>query len=164
MGTRAVICGRTAEGPRVNYVHIDGYPCGVGMTLMEHYSAPNAVDDLLRLGDLDKLGKTRSHCRLMPDDYGYRSRIFPVEARAGEGLEAALVRTLNDHEWGRQIEWAYVFDDGAWRCGRYCHGEPEWDGMTIPEGIREYERWLEQWREPAPQEEEDGGLPSPAPW
>lgn len=67
MGTRAVICGMTAQGPKLNYVHIDGHPHGVGMTLMEHYNTPDAVDELLRLGDLDKLGRSRRHCRLMPD-------------------------------------------------------------------------------------------------
>ena len=87
-----------------------------------------------------------------------------METRAAETLEETLVRTLNDHDWGRQIEWAYVFEDGAWRCGPYRHGAPEWDGMTVPEGVSEYERWLEQWRQPGPQEEEDSGLPSPSPY
>ena len=56
MGTRSIIAKRDGDAVRAIYCHWDGYPSGVGATLLEHYQDPEKIDRLLTLGDISGLG------------------------------------------------------------------------------------------------------------
>jgi len=58
MSTRSLIGRENADGSvRYVYCHFDGYPTGVGATLLAHYAEPAKLDQLLDLGDLSSLGE-----------------------------------------------------------------------------------------------------------
>ena len=57
MSTRSLICKKENDGTYKSiYCHWDGYPGGVGATLLEYYNKDN-IDELLALGSLSSLGK-----------------------------------------------------------------------------------------------------------
>lgn len=62
MSTRSFI-GQVVEGQKVRYVycHFDGYPQGVGATLLEHYTDTEKVSQLIDLGGLSCLGPDIGH-------------------------------------------------------------------------------------------------------
>lgn len=56
MSTRSSITIKTADGKfRTIYCHFDGYPSGVGKTLVEHYSTQEKAEALLAGGDISIL-------------------------------------------------------------------------------------------------------------
>lgn len=58
MATRSRIAIEQADGTvRSIYCHWDGYPKGVGKTLVEHYSDRAKVESLIALGDISQLGE-----------------------------------------------------------------------------------------------------------
>lgn len=57
MSTRARIGIEEPDGSVTSiYSHWDGYPEGAGAILLEHYSEPDALRQLLALGDVSSLG------------------------------------------------------------------------------------------------------------
>ncbi len=56
MSTRSAIITKIDGRYHGIYCHSDGYLAGVGRTLLEHYSDPAKVAELLALGDLSTLG------------------------------------------------------------------------------------------------------------
>lgn len=57
MATRSAIGVVLATGQiQAIYCHWDGYPQGVGRTLVKHYTDPVKIDQLMMLGDLSVLG------------------------------------------------------------------------------------------------------------
>lgn len=58
MSTRALIAKELKNGKyKTIYCHSDGYPKGVGKTLLTEYNTEEKLDALLDLGDLSILGK-----------------------------------------------------------------------------------------------------------
>ena len=58
MATRSTIALEYADGSVYQiYCHWDGYPEGVGKTLLDHYSDPFKARDLICLGDISSLGE-----------------------------------------------------------------------------------------------------------
>ncbi len=55
MSTNALIIMQTATGYRGIYCHFDGYPSGVGKTLMTDYTDPKKVKALINLGAISYL-------------------------------------------------------------------------------------------------------------
>ena len=52
MGTRSAIGYKTPEGKiRAKYSHYDGYPAGVGRTLLNHYTEARKIAQMVELGD-----------------------------------------------------------------------------------------------------------------
>lgn len=57
MATRSLIARQNDDGTvTAIYCHYDGYPEGVGRTLLDNYTDPDKVDALLALGNLSALG------------------------------------------------------------------------------------------------------------
>ena len=53
MSTRCYIAKQAGAGKyRTIYCHSDGYPEGVGQTLLTYYGYPEKIDQLLDLGDI----------------------------------------------------------------------------------------------------------------
>lgn len=64
MSTRSGIAIKENDGTYTwIYVHADGYPAGVGRTLLDHYNDRETINKLMQLGDLSWLGEN-------PDDPG----------------------------------------------------------------------------------------------
>ena len=162
MSTRALICGRTADGPDAIHIGFDGDPEGVGLILEENYATPDAVEELLELGNLQRLGETPNLCRTIGDPEA-RTVDLVGDLYVGD----SLVRAVND---GRVLdtEWAYAFEDGVWECMPGPYGATQWDGMSIEQAVE----MVRQERDDAEaenmmgmesNEEDEDALPSPAP-
>jgi hypothetical protein len=58
MSTKSNIGIRETDGTvKTIYCHWDGYPKGVGKTLIEHYLMRDKIESLIALGDLSSLGE-----------------------------------------------------------------------------------------------------------
>lgn len=160
MATRALICGPTANGLVAVRVGVDGDPESVGLLLRENYGTSDAVEELLELGDLWKLGATPKLCR------NIGGREFPIVEPVQDGCVGdSLVRAVNDSPVPvLDIDWAYAFEDGLWECMPGPCGALRWEGVTIGAAVD----MVQQEQDDAEAErlmagEGDDGLPSPVP-
>jgi len=65
MATRSTIAIQYEDGTIESvYCHNDGYLSGVGETLLENYTTPEKVEEILALGDHSSLGKRNFFCDL----------------------------------------------------------------------------------------------------
>lgn len=113
MSTRSNIIVRRADGIWANvYCHFDGYPAGVGQTLMDHYSNQEAAEKIVALGNLSVLGDS---CEC-PKGHSFENQIesFTVaygRDRGEEDNEAITGPTLASvwPDSGAWIEYAYIW-------------------------------------------------------
>lgn len=118
MATRSTI-GKLNEDNSVTsvYCHWDGYPAGVGATLQQHYTDPDKIDRLLRLGDISILAEDIGTSKQNFDD-----PIPGVTLFYGRDRNEADVGSLTHHgegEWMRirkmsGCEYAYLWDGTQW--------------------------------------------------
>jgi len=102
MSTRAcVIAKNNRRGYYGIYVHLDGYPEGVGKILKEYYCDKNNVMKLISHGDASYLGKNLNECR-----FYHRDQNSPLYMGVFDSLEEAFEYYKNS--W---CEYAYVYDD-----------------------------------------------------
>lgn len=105
MSTRSFIGIMNPDGTVTGvYCQSDGYPTGVGALLNKHYATPDALRDLLALGDLSFLDTTTETTNAYCRDRG-ESMEEPI-------FFASLdtVGVENDH----MFEWFYVFTPKGW--------------------------------------------------
>lgn len=140
------------------YCHFDGYPDGVGSTLLEHWTDPREIDALLALGDLSALGSEIGEKHDFDTHSGAYIDGQYVEGEAskkgwclaysrdrGETDVGSRTHPLDDWpDYGQECE--YVFDpaDSTWRVRSSAlnpvgwNTVAEWEGwVTIPEAIEE---------------------------
>ncbi len=114
MATRSLIGIKLGDYVKTIYCHWDGYPSGVGQTLVNNYTSPSAVFDLLELGDLSSLDATPASCTAY-----HRDRKEPygmVEARDVDPDE--LMSVGNDYG----VNYVYVYNENnEWDCYRPGH-------------------------------------------
>lgn len=144
------------EAPVVEsvYCHFDGYPEGVGQTLLDHWTDARKIGQLIALGDLSVLGEEigRKHDfdahRGKWVDGTYmenESRGWCLAYRRDRGetdVDSITHRLTEWPDYGQECE--YLFDpaDSTWRV-RSTFGNPvgwntvaDWPGWaTIPEAI-----------------------------
>lgn len=124
MSTRSLIGRECADGHVVGiYCHFDGYPDGVGATLLAHWTDPGKVDDLLALGDLSVLGE------VLGEKHPFDTFLYTEEEKArfagwtlaygrDRGEEGTAAQTFPDAEsFAASNSWAlfsYLFRDGVW--------------------------------------------------
>jgi hypothetical protein len=110
MSTRSLV-GLTENGETIEYIyiHCDGYPDGVGLTLQTHYITSEQIKALLAMGDA--LGLAES----------VRASAFFARDR-GEDLADVAARHCSTNAWesaayDRGAEYAYLFDAraGQWQ-------------------------------------------------
>ena len=120
MSTRSRIIVANPKGDFTSiYCHYDGYPAGVGKTLLQHYRAKSKVRKLLSLGDLSSLG-----VRLEPLFAGHTFDTAERDCtvaygrdRGTEGTKAVTTPTLREAVelaadcWA---EYVYLFWNGHW--------------------------------------------------
>jgi len=125
MGTRSTIARENADGTiTAIYCHWDGYPTGVGSTLLEFYDDPAKVDALLALGALSVLGDTIGE--KIPFDLDRNSlpkddpRKYQCIAYGRDRAEKTTIHTCADRadleltcadSWG---EYCYLYTGGRW--------------------------------------------------
>lgn len=117
MSTRSRIGIKNSDGTISSiYCHFDGYPSGVGATLVEHYQSPEKVRQLIGLGDLSyvapEIGEkhdfdnpTKDWCLAYGRDRGEGC----LEPRA-HSTERDLINCTTE-SWG---QFAYLFNGNEW--------------------------------------------------
>ena len=109
MATRSLIGIKLDNIVKTIYCHWDGYPEHNGQLLMNNYTSPSAVFDLLELGDLSSLAETPATCKAY-----HRDRNEPygmVEARDVDPDQ--LMSVGNDYG----VNYVYVYnDENEWDC------------------------------------------------
>jgi len=119
MATRSLIGINLNDGiTKIIYCHWDGYPEHNGQLLVNNYTSPSAVLDLLGLGDLSSLDATLDQCTAY-----HRDRKEPwgvVEPRDVNTSELAAV----GKDYG--VDYVYTYNDEfEWECSRLDHASGE---------------------------------------
>ena len=110
MSTTSTIALQHADGTiTAVYVHWDGYPSGVGQTLVDHHSTPQKVTDLLALGNISSLGDDLQTTQYYGRDMG----------REDKGA-IAYNCTAQSADWA-QGDYNYIWLDNRWMI---------WDNFT----------------------------------
>jgi len=97
------------------YCHYDGYPEHTGKTLVENYTSPVEVNNLIEKGDLRFINPSPSDNEHYPDQ--------------GETEAVAITSTSQESflkdtgdSWG---EYAYLYKDGEWEVSPTRGGQNE---------------------------------------
>jgi hypothetical protein len=119
MATRSLIGINLDNGiTKVIYCHWDGYPEHNGQLLVDNYTSPSAVFELMELGDLSNLDTTPAGCKAY-----HRDRKEPwgmVEPRDINTSELDAV----SKDYG--VDYVYTYNDEfEWECSRldYASGK-----------------------------------------
>lgn len=110
MATRSLIGIELDNGlTKVIYCHWDGYPEHNGKLLVENYTSPAAVFDLMELGDLSSLDITPAKCKAY-----HRDRNEPWGMVEPRDIDVtAYAEVMNDYD----TEFIYVYNkDFEWEC------------------------------------------------
>lgn len=119
MSTRALIAKELKNGKyKTIYCHNDGYPKGVGKTLLTEYNTEEKLDELLKLGDVSILGK-----QLTPDPakpHGHLDWQKDVTLAYGRDIGETSVYA-REYTYRRLLKAAdadYIYvlgEDGSWQ-------------------------------------------------
>lgn len=118
MATRSIIVAQCADGKfRSIYCHFDGYPEGVGRTLVDYYADQMKIDALMALGSLSQLAPSV----YAPEGHTYKN---PVEGHCiafhrdsvedfSQGVGDTPGQAIDDQPIGGW-QYCYVWVDGVW--------------------------------------------------
>ena len=108
MSTRSNIAIEDPKSKKVKviYVHSDGYPYGVGKTLVDHWDQPEFASQLFEHGDASYLGDTIEECSFYSRDWDrkedpareYRDEWMYMDSMKGDVF----------------IEYIYIFKNDQW--------------------------------------------------
>ena len=113
------------------YCHFDGYPSGVGSTLLEHYNDPAKVAALIALGNLSSLAETLEETRAYSRDRGESIVDNKAEIRDREYYYLCMSRKDG-------VQWAYLFKDGKWTFAKVWDSARDWYPITFHELTTEH--------------------------
>ena len=118
MATRSRIGLMLEDGTiKHSYCHFDGYPHGVGHTLVGHYSDIEKVKELLSFGDMSFLAP-----KVTPDGiHNFNNpeqgvTVFYGRDR-GESDVDSVITSMNEYhsvKYSSCIDYQYIFSDGHW--------------------------------------------------
>ena len=118
MSTRALIAKELKNGKyKTIYCHNDGYPKGVGKTLLTEYNTEEKLDALLNLGDLSILGKQLAPDPTKPHEHldWQRDVTLAYGRDIGEKGTEAREYTYRRLLKASDADYIYVLGkDGAW--------------------------------------------------
>ncbi len=117
MSTHSAIIQKTETGYKGIYCHWDGYPEGVGVTLLAHYNDEKKVSELISLGDVSNLCE-----RIIPngphsfDKPETGCTVFYGRDRGEEnvGFQECGPDSLKFLIKSYDHDYAYVFENGKW--------------------------------------------------
>lgn len=116
MATRSNIGVRNTDGT-VDYIycHFDGYPEGVGKTLIGYYQDMDRVNELMKLGDLSSLGEEIGQKHLFENHYikGWCNAYGRDRGETGVGVKTVLFDDLIADD---SVDYIYIFDGDYWEC------------------------------------------------
>lgn len=120
MSTNCRIALKIAEDKYKSiYCHWDGYPDGVGATLLTHYKELKKVEELISLGDISYLREEIGHKQEWDNPIEgwslafHRDRMEPwedVEPMIHNDFGSLLIHTN-----GSSASYLYVYEDGNWK-------------------------------------------------
>jgi hypothetical protein len=117
MATRSSIAYKTAEGKVVAiYSHWDGYPAGVGATLLEHYQAAYKIGKLVQMGDISSLGAEIGEKQDFDDRSTQKDEwtLFYGRDRGETGVDPREYETIADWIAGVGQEYNYLWNGKEW--------------------------------------------------
>jgi hypothetical protein len=119
MATRSLIGIKLKDNIlKTIYCHWDGYPEHNGKLLIENYSTPATITELMELGDLSSLAESPDQCKAY-----HRDRNEPwgmVEPRDTDVNELNVL--ANDYG----VDYVYIYNENfEWECSRldYMSGD-----------------------------------------
>jgi hypothetical protein len=123
------------EKIRSIYCHHDGYPEGVGKTLLKHYDNWNKIKPLIDLGDISCLGSTIGKKHNF-DDYEDPQTTAYGRDRGEEGVKARVNGSRESYantnkDW--DIEYFYLFEDDEWEI--LDAGKTKWKPLKKVLGV-----------------------------
>jgi hypothetical protein len=133
MATRCNIGMVNADGSFTGiYCHYDGYPAGVGKTLLNHYNNFIIVADLMELGNLSVLGE-KMHSE--DDNHSFKSPAPGVTVAYGRDRgDTDEDGTIYEDRGGYEdsmdnygTDYQYLFSDGRWL---YRDHKCDWSVLT----------------------------------
>lgn len=118
MATRSRIGLMLEDGTiKHSYCHFDGYPAGVGHTLLENYSDIDKSQELLSFGDMSYLAP-----KVNPDGiHNFNNpengvTVFYNRDRAETNVDS-VTTTMDEYlsaKYSSGIDYLYMFKDGNW--------------------------------------------------
>lgn len=118
MATRSRIGLMLEDGTiKHSYCHFDGYPTGVGHTLVEHYSDIDQIKELLSFGDMSfltpKVNPEGEHSFNKPED---GVTVFYSRDRGESDVDAVTTSKDEYHsvKYSSCIDYLYLFSGGHW--------------------------------------------------
>ncbi len=130
MATRSLIGKQSADGTiRAIYCHWDGYPSGVGATLLEAYTDGDKLDQLLDLGDISSLGSEigEQHDfdqrRSFPESWTTAYKRDRGESDVDARLHATVADFLQSAWQGYGCDYAYLWTVEGWRYAGYRNSD-----------------------------------------
>lgn len=140
MATRSAIGVVLATGQiQAIYCHWDGYPEGVGRTLVNHYTNPIKIDGLINLGDLSVLGSEIGEKHPFDqrfDDSDPRANWCRAYGRDRGEEETNSKPFANREEFVSMMErsgceYFYLWTNGAWHVSEGL----EWSALVFEETV-----------------------------
>ena len=117
MSTRSYIAEKLPDDTfRYVYCHFDGYPEGVGQTLLNHFNDSDRVSRLIDLGALSYLREDIDSQNDFNNPVGDDATMAYHRDRK-ENLEinmAAKLEDLLDNFDKSRTEYLYIFENGSW--------------------------------------------------
>ncbi len=108
MSTHSFISLKNSLGTLAGvYCHFDGYPDGVGKTLLEHYTTTEQVSALLQGGSISTLGDDMSETI-----FYHRDRGEPLDEPVAYD---SVTHMLQNVRADMGVEYAYVWDGARWQ-------------------------------------------------
>ena len=118
MATRSRIGLMLEDGTiKHSYCHYDGYPEGVGYTLVQNYSDIDKVKELLSFGDMSflasKVNPEGEHSFNNPEQ---NVTVFYGRDRGDADVDTAITSMDEYHSvmYSSCIDYLYLFSDGKW--------------------------------------------------
>ena len=124
MSTRSNIAIEDPKTKKVKviYVHSDGYPYGVGKTLVDHYNSYDLAKRLFTKGDASYLGDTFEECSFYGRDWDRE------ENKARTYRDEWMY--MHDMRGDFMIEYIYIFKNNKWHVstGKTVKPKDTYDG------------------------------------
>ena len=140
MSTRSRIAIKRKDGSYDSvYCHFDGYPSGVGNTLVNNYNNSSDAEKIIKLGDLSVLGS-----KLEPNKGTKHTFDEPQKGvtiaygrdRGETNVDAIHSEDIDDFEYACDncdAEYAYVWNGNDWVFYEVSHGglEPVYESCNV---------------------------------
>lgn len=137
MSTRSLIGIKKETGITFIYCHNDGYPDGVGATLLNNYKDVETIDKLMSLGDMSSLGnkpienpygwdigKYIEANATKEGSYAWDSMCVTYKNRGETNVDARTVNTVEEFiDSQDDASYYYLYEDGEWYV--YAYGKTD---------------------------------------